>query len=872
MRYPLYLLTLVLLAAPVHGRPAYKKALADLLALPAVSRLNDCATCHLPGKEDDRPHNAFGARLAAARSEFRKAGKPHDITARILALGGEDSDGDGVANLLELLAGTSPGDAADRPSAEAIAKAQVRKASLLAAQTEYRWRPFDRVERPALPATSAQHPIDRFLAVEQERRGVTPRPEAPRAVLLRRVTLDLTGVPPTPDELHAFLQDERPDAYERVVDRLLASPRHGERWGRHWMDVWRYSDWAGFGAQVRDSQPHIWHWRDWIVESLNEDRSYDRMVQEMLAADELAPLDRSALRATGYLVRNYKLLSREKWLQDTVDHTGMAFLGLTLGCAKCHDHMYDPITMREYYQVRAIFMPHNVRTDRLPGHPDPTKLGLPRAYDADPAAKTFLLLRGDDRNPDKTPLEPGVPESLGGPLAVTPVALPKFAQVPDRQPFVLTELISGFEAAQKIHDRDVNQATWLAQMAPVSVALQSHPLRALVQAGQMHWKELRAESARMHREEGAEVLAKHRLLVEVERLEDAGQASGPAWEKAARAVKASERQLAYLQARNRHFVLRHGLNPPETNKKLNRSQQIAEAEKAEAKAKAELQQPPATTYTPRTVKTYPATSTGRRLAFARWLTSRDNPLAARVAVNHLWLRHFGRGIVPSAFDFGRNAEPPSYPALLDWLAAEFMESGWSMKHLHRLVVTSAAYRRASTPTAANLTHDPDNISLWRFAPRRLEAEVVRDALWFVGAGLDGTLGGPDLPHEQGLAMPRRSLYFQHAQEKQMEFLQIFDVASVTECYARKQAILPQQALALGNNEWVLAQARQVAQQVIGADSVFVRSGFERILGRAPTSEESAACLEFLRERGGTPRAREMLALVLLNHHEFVTLH
>ena len=245
------------------------------------------------------------------------------------------------------------------------------------------------------------------------------------------------------------LDDRRPDAYERVVERLLNSPRYGERWGRHWMDVWRYSDWAGFGAQVRDSQPHIWHWRDWIVESLNADRPYDRMVQEMLAADELAPTDQNALRATGYLVRNYKMLSRETWMQDVVKHTAQAFLGMTLDCARCHDHKYDPISQEDYYRVRAIFEPHHVRTDRVPGELDTTKDGLVRAYDKDLDAATYLFVRGDDRNPDKDrSLAPGLPAAFGGaPLVVEPIALPNEAYYPGLRACVQEDALAACEAA-----------------------------------------------------------------------------------------------------------------------------------------------------------------------------------------------------------------------------------------------------------------------------------------------------------------------------------------------------------------------------------------------------------------------------------------
>src|SRR6185436_19589958 len=222
------------------------------------------------------------------------------------------------------------------------------------------------------------NPIDAFLSQKRREKNLTARPEAPRHVLLRRAYIDLIGLSPTPEEQRAFLADTSANAYEKVVDKLLEDPRYGERWGRHWMDVWRYSDWAGWsgGNQIRDSKPHIWRWKDWIIESLNADKPYDRMVIEMLAADELAPDDTNAVRATGFLARNYKMLSREQWLEDTIKHTSQAFLGVTMGCAKCHDHMTDPISQADYYQMRAIFEPHQVRVDQVPGHLDRKKDGL----------------------------------------------------------------------------------------------------------------------------------------------------------------------------------------------------------------------------------------------------------------------------------------------------------------------------------------------------------------------------------------------------------------------------------------------------------------------------------------------------------------
>src|SRR5215218_2654110 len=294
--------------------------------------------------------------------------------------------------------------------------------------------------RPKVPpvknADWARNPIDAFVSAEHEKRGLVPRPEAPKHVLLRRVYLDLIGVPPTREQLHAFLEDKSTDAYEKVVDQLLATPQYGERWGRHWMDVWRYSDWAGYQAEVRESQPHIWRWRDWIVESLNADKPYDQMVREMPAGDEIAPKDPATLRATGFLARNWYKFNRNVWLENTVEHTGKAFLGVTLNCARCHDHKYDPFTQKEHYQFRAVFEPYNVRTDPVPGELDAKKDGLVRVFDADASTKTFLFRRGDEKDPDETEaLAPAVPAALGGALEVKPVELPVPGYYPGVQPW-----------------------------------------------------------------------------------------------------------------------------------------------------------------------------------------------------------------------------------------------------------------------------------------------------------------------------------------------------------------------------------------------------------------------------------------------------
>ena len=260
--------------------------------------------------------------------------------------------------------------------------------------------------RPAVPsrgnAALVRNPIDAFIAAAHQQHGLIPQPESDKRTWLRRVSLDLIGLPPTLAEQDAFLADESSDAHDKVVTRLLDSPHYGERWGRHWMDIWRYSDWWGLGAEVRNSQKHIWHWRDWIIESLNADKGYDEMLREMLAADELYPNDLDRLRASGFLARQYFKFNRTSWLDETVEHTAKSMLGLTFNCAKCHDHKYDPFSQVEYYQMRAFFEPYQIRTDVLPGETDLEKGGLPRAFDCNLEALTYVHVRGDDRNPDQS--------------------------------------------------------------------------------------------------------------------------------------------------------------------------------------------------------------------------------------------------------------------------------------------------------------------------------------------------------------------------------------------------------------------------------------------------------------------------------------
>jgi hypothetical protein len=851
----------------ILGRPAHKKALAEFFGPFLAKRLNDCRTCHLPDPSgaavnafpQSKPHNSFGARLKAVKKELKKLGKSTDIASRLEFIAEEDSDGDGVPNLIELLSGHFPGDPADKPSPAEIAEAQKTLASFLKFRQSYPWKPFESVKRPPIPSVAnaswVRNPVDAFIAAEHEARGLKARPEAGKAILLRRVYLDLIGLPPTPAELHAFLEDTSSDAYEKVVDRLLSSPRYGERWGRHWMDIWRYSDWAGWGEQVRDSQPHIWRWRDWIIESLIQDKGYDQMIVEMLAADEACPENTNALRATGYLVRNFKLLSREKWMQDTVDHTAQAFLGVTLGCARCHDHMFDPILQKEYYQVRAIFEPHKVRIDQLPGQTDIKLDGLARVYDDNPYRSTYVLIRGDDRRPDYSQvIPPGVPEALGGMLPkIKPVSLPRFAYLPEKSPLVIANL-------RKAREDDIGKAQERLKAANGQLECEFADV------------DLRLAYAKQHALE---------MLLRVEEVEDAGKKGTPEWESAAMVLVTQQRKVGALQAKRELMTLMQAPTPKEAKASAVLEEKRSAAKLAVDKAWDALLDPPDTIYKPRIVTEYPRSSSGRRIAFARWIANRDNPLTARVAMNHIWLRHFGQAIVPSVFDFGQNGRRPSHPALLDWLAAEFMDRNWSMKAIHRLLVTSNTYRMASTSDSANAAIDRDNTYLWRMPTRRMEAEVVRDCLFYAAGDLDLTMGGPDIDQKKGLAVPRRSIYFRHAAEKRMEFLQIFDGPGVTECYQRTESVVPQQALALANSELTIRQARLLAHSLTGKtgddSAAFVREAFEQILSRPPTEEEVSECLAFLNRRAGVGRPtrvsdrRSGLVHVLLNHNDFVTI-
>jgi hypothetical protein len=959
----------------------------------------------------------------------------------------------------------------------------------------------------------AANEIDSFLAADYEAHRLHPAPPARPEVLLRRVYLDLVGVPPTPTQLRAFLDDKSAQAYEKVVDELLASPLYGQRWGRHWMDIWRYSDWYGWKDELRNSQRHLWRWRDWIVESLNKDLGYDQMIVQMLAGDEIAPADPDTLRATGFLARNYSKFSRDNWLDTTVEHTAKAFLGVTMNCARCHSHKYDPVTQRDYYRFRAFFEPYDVRTERVPGQANPDADGVARVYDAHLDMPTYLFVRGNDKEPDKDhPMVPLTPRALGGlPIDVKPVALPLFAWYPNLQPFVEQETVAATQAKidaanaalaqsrqavadakKKLDDTAATPApapappadvfatapamiaeafdaahpeTWrmtngeweyaegslrqkhVADEFTPLVSLADHPRDFFVRfrfrtTGGKQWRSVgvsfdadgdarnfqdvylsandsdpalqltdrrngadswaghtpiafhvndamtldfavrdgllnayvngefklafalptarkpgklmawtydasaqflefragklpegfvmkspggaaaavapatRTDLERAHRAAvAAEAL--NQLKVAVAEAEAASLKGRIAAEKALYAEPAAAEvealKLAAAQAQ-RHARLAHAEQTVAEAEQAvaaekpaaDASKQLDEARKSLEAAKAALTSHE-TSYAPLGLQ-YPKTSSGRRLALARWIASDQNPLTARVAVNHIWLRHFGQPLVPNVFDFGRNGKPPANAALLDFLAVQLQNGKWSMKGLHRLMVTSSGYRMASSGgefAAADAAADPDNRFFWRQNPRRMEAEIVRDSLLALGNSLDTRAGGPELDHETSLTTYRRSLYYRHAPEKESQFLGAFDSASATECYRRIESVVPQQALAMINSVLAVDEARVVAAAIarrIGQSApgdsgrAFIDESFWTVLNRAATAEEAAECERFLVDQAALlakpeqlkasegdatthvppaadppQRARENLVQVLMNHNDFVTI-
>jgi hypothetical protein len=729
---------------------------------------------------------------------------------------------------------------------------------------------------PSMQAAGIVHPVDALVERLRAEHSLRPSRPVSRNLLIRRLYLDLIGLPPSPEQL------EDPRDLGAIADELLASPQYGVRWGRHWMDLWRYSDWYGLGEQLRNSQKHLWRWRDWIIDSLNADKGYDRMILEMLAGDELAPDDPDVVVGTGFLARNYYLFNRTTWLDDTVEHTGKAFLGLTLNCAKCHDHKYDPISHIDYYGWRAFFEPHQIRLDPVPSAQDLDADGLPRAFDDDLTVQTWLHQRGDPARPDmETPIAPRVPGIFAATQPVIePISLPVAAYAPGTRPEVrhgrLQAALNRVEVARDQllvaeSSQDANQTEKASEPASeTALQLAEARLSAAQRALEALQATIAADDIRFGLTEG-----------------DLQQASRQAW-LAQHAQRLAEARVGLLEAGDDPAKQKKATDAIAALEQQMLDQNATQSEYSSLKVSRKALETPE-----HTDHDYPAayspTSSGRRLALARWIASSQNPLTARVAVNHIWLRHFGEPLVENVLDFGLRTPRPLQTELLDYLAAELIQSGWSMKHLHRLLVTSQLYSLGDAH-ACDDEHtrqfDPENHYWWRGNVRRVESQAIRDCLLQLAGWLDPSLGGP--PQELGPDSRRRSVYFKHSRDEQDQFLTMFDDADILQCYRRAESIVPQQPLALANSRLALDASQAIAQRISAGltdtqePTEFIQTAFLAILARPATAEEARLCQEAMNDWITHPeapsdqsqrqqRARERLIHSLINHNDFISI-
>ncbi len=630
--------------------------------------------------------------------------------------------------------------------------------------------------------------IDRFLLAAMAERGLTPAPEADRRTLIRRVSQDLTGLPPTAEQADAFVADRSPDAYERLVDRLLASDAYGERWGRHWLDLVRYADSDGYRGDFE--RPDAWRYRDYVIDRLNDDVPYDRFVREQLAADELYPDDVSAQPALGYLRSGiYEWNSRDApgqrilMLDELTDTTADVFLGLGLQCAKCHDHKFDPLPQTDYYRLRAFFEPILFRDE------------VPLAYAKEIAAHAAATAKWEAATAD---LRAELDKIEG------PVRTRAQRKAVERFPQEVQDVYWTPEADKTAEQR---QVAWLVH-----------------EQVERDWDRL----------DGSIPSKKKPRLLELRKQIKAFDHLKPAPLPTGRLAADADAVAPPTFVPKRGTEVQPGLI-------------------------ALLSEEPMTIPALDLPGVNGEGTTGRRAALAKWISDPKNPLSTRVIVNRLWQGHFGRGLAPNGSDFGVLGGPPSHPELLDWLVGRFLDEGWRLKPLHRLIVTSAAYRQAAThPRAAEYAEiDPRNEWYWRTDVRRLAAEQVRDALLAVTGSLQDRDGGPGAAH----GAPFRSVYLTVKRNNREPLMDLFDLPQFfISASARDTTTSPLQSLYLINSDAVLAHAASLARRVeaetagatagrgVANDERTVAAAWRAVFGREPTAGEVAASVRFLREQ------------------------
>jgi hypothetical protein len=620
--------------------------------------------------------------------------------------------------------------------------------------------------------------IDNFILARLEAKGLKPSPPASKVALLRRVYADLVGVPPSPQEADAFLKDSAPSAYEKVVDRLLADPRYGVRWARHWLDLVRYADTHGY--ENDGARPRAWRYRDYVIHSFNADKPYDRFLKEQLAGDELYPDDPDALTATGYIrLGPWDELSTDhpqRWqdyLNDATDTTGSVMLGLTVGCARCHNHKYDRITQTDYYSMQSFFAATHWNDMRLP-HPERDN----------PAFRAVV----QEAERHLTPLRKQVQELMDQYRSIA--LMEKAKTITNGEKVTVND--DDIRASIERHERDRYEKL-------------NNEIR--------DWEE-----------------RERPYQPDVEAVTDTGK-SAPV----------------------EHLLLRGNLLTPGPEVKPAFIASLAGGTG------------PAPVTPPVNLN-----STGRRSALANWIGSADNPMTARVIVNRLWQHHFGRGIVGTPSDFGRNGDKPSHPELLDWLAVRFIQDGWSLKKMHRLMLLSNAYRQSTQtdPTAAKI--DPTNTLLWRMNRIRLDGESLRDSILTVSGRLNPKMDGPGIypkvsdevlstgsthkwgssPEDEGL---RRTIYVFQRRSLVLPIVEAYDGADMNNtCPRRAVTTIAPQALALFNGDFSREESRHFAERVIrdAGDETMrqIERAYQIALVRLPTPAQKSLALDFIRQQ------------------------
>ena len=664
------------------------------------------------------------------------------------------------------------------------------------------------IRRPPVPATRSpervRNSIDAFILARLEDKGIQPSPEADKRTLIRRLSLDLIGLPPSPDEVDKFLADEGLNAYERLVENLLRSPHFGEKWARHWLDQAHYADSDGYDRDL--PRPHAWRWRHWVIESLNRDMPFDKFTVEQIAGDLLPNATPEQKAATGFF-RN-TLSNRESGakleefrFEKIVDRTntlGTVWLGLTVGCAQCHDHKYDPISQKEYYQLFAFF---NSAEELNVEAPLPGELGPYLKHRDEYYRKRQELL-----------------EQYG---------------VTEIQPEWERRLLAAYENPGKWTDWDETYENFEKKV--------DHGLRIL-----------RTPPAQRNRHQQDAVtnhlLTWYHQVIGKEAYKERGF---PEWKKELRALRASFPDVSMAQTITQS-------PEPRTNHIHLRGDYRAKGIEVSPR-------------TPGVLHPFsPAGPEASRLDLARWLVSWENPLTARVIVNRLWQEYFGQGLVTTSDNFGTQGEKPAHPELLDWLASELMDSGWSMKRIHRLVVTSATYRRSSKARSDLVERDPDNRLLARQIAFRLPAELLRDSTLAASGLLYPAIGGrnvfppqpesvlelklkydPVWEESRGKDLYKRGLYIHYQRTTPYPFLQNFDApdASTPAC-RRGRSNTPLQALNLLNDPVFFEAAQFLALRILKklpAASFHDRLdyGFRLCLGRPPSANESEVMLSYL---------------------------